>query len=95
MERESEGTILSTTEIYNLFTLRRELNNQISILLHWADLHSDLKWGVRWRDGAGGFPNLTLNSIAMVVHKNSKISAEEKKERRRWGRVELGQLGTS
>ena len=26
---------------------------------------------------------------------NSKISAEEKKERSGWGRVELGQLGTS
>ena len=26
---------------------------------------------------------------------NSKISAKEKKERSGWGRVELGQLGTS
>ena len=43
------------------------------------------------------FPNIEEKFVLLgrIFIINSKISAEEKKEGREWGRVELGQLRTS
>ena len=59
-------------------------------------LHPPVTNKVWWSRKYPGFPQWkSVFPLRRSRRGNSKISAEEKKERREWGRVELGQLGTS